>query len=93
MELRLLASPESVPASKGANTDVGNGKKLASEEPVYLPFSSNARSIGSGRLESKSSPVEVSISLIRTVQVDHNLGSGSSTASGFGETGKLECRN
>jgi len=80
MELKLLASPESVPASKGTNTDVGNGKKLASEEPVYLPFSSNARSIGSGRLESKSIPIEVSISLIRTVQVDHNLGSGSSVS-------------
>ncbi len=77
MELRLLASPESASASKGANMDAGSGKKSASEEPVYRSFSSNARSIGSGRLESKSSPVRVSISLIRTVQVDHNLGSGS----------------
>ena len=39
MELRLLASSESVPASKGVSTDVGSGKKLASEDPLYLSFS------------------------------------------------------
>jgi hypothetical protein len=86
MALELLASPELVSASKEANIDVDDGNKSALEESVYRSFSSNARSIESGRLESKFNPVKVSISLILTVQVDHNLGSG---ASGTSETGKL----
>ena len=39
MEQRSLASPESNSASKGMNTDIRSGKKLSSEEPLYLSFS------------------------------------------------------
>ena len=43
MELRLLASPESVPVSKDANTGGGSEKKSASKEPLSFSILSTTR--------------------------------------------------